>query len=485
MSARTVKERAIEAQLNQEVSVDFDKKPLSEVVDFLAKYTGLNVVLDPGGLAEAGGSEQSPVTLRVKDVKLRDVLKLMLKPMGMTYTIRHDVLLLTSPQINRSDLISRYYYVGDLVIAPTMGTANPSMNPSSAQVNPNYAGTLGNPNVPNPGANPAAPANMANNMPTGLGERPNVDFSPLIHLIKATVSPGSWRNDDGASEPGPSYGMGAGYGGGAADEAETAAIGSITPFFLNISLIIRHTAEVHDEIVDLLRQLRRLQDLQVTIEVRFITVSDSFFEQIGIDFDFAVDSKSVGKKSSFAANAAGSGNLFNGSTTTTNTTTGTTQPAYNINPQYSNSIGTQPIVAGLSGPGDPNYYARQSANAGGNGQLSIPFSQDSYDQIAPFNAVPGGGASFGIAFLSDLEVYFFMMALQGDTRSNLVQAPKVTTFNGALATINSSNVINYVAALIPIVGAGAVVFEPIPRPLLDGVFLFVTPVVLPTGAMCE
>ena len=32
-----------------------------------------------------------------------------------------------------------------------------------------------------------------------------------------------------------------------------------------------------------------MQDLQVTIEVRFITVSDSFFEQIGVDFDFDID----------------------------------------------------------------------------------------------------------------------------------------------------------------------------------------------------
>ena len=38
--------------------------------------------------------------------------------------------------------------------------------------------------------------------------------------------------------------------------------------------------------MDLLEQLRRLQDLQVTIEVRFITLNDNFFEQIGVDFQF-------------------------------------------------------------------------------------------------------------------------------------------------------------------------------------------------------
>ena len=34
--------------------------------------------------------------------------------------------------------------------------------------------------------------------------------------------------------------------------------------------------------------MRRLQDLQVTIEVRFITLNDNFFERIGVNFDFDI-----------------------------------------------------------------------------------------------------------------------------------------------------------------------------------------------------
>ena len=52
--------------------------------------------------------------------------------------------------------------------------------------------------------------------------------------------------------------------------------------------MVSQTQEVHEEIVDLLEQLRRMQDLQVTIEVRFITLSDNFFERIGVDFDFNI-----------------------------------------------------------------------------------------------------------------------------------------------------------------------------------------------------
>jgi general secretion pathway protein D len=474
---KSSRELAIEAKLNESIPVNFDKTPLSEAVDFLAKYTGLNIALDTGGLMDAGVTEQSPVTLKLKDVPLKNVLRLMLKPTGLTYRISENVLLLTNPQVNRNDLISRYYYVGDLALMPRQGTLAPAMNPAAslASINATSASVDAN-GQPVNGQNPATGSVTGSGQPQGVNERPNVDFGPLINIIKATVAPGTWKNDDGSGGSAPGYGMGAGYAGGGADAADTVAqIGTITPFFLNISLIIRHTAEVHDEIVDLLRQLRRLQDLQVSIEVRFITVSDSFFEQIGVDFDFAIEAGGLGKKSTFAANAPGAGNLFNGSNNTNvnQNQTGVT-PAYILNPQYSNSLGSkQPLVLGLGSSGDPNYFARQSAS----GQIALPFSQGSSDQIAPFNAIPGSGATFGIAFLSDLEVYLFVTALQGDTRSNLVQAPKVTTFNGALASINSANIINYVGALIPIVGAGAVAFQPIPSQINDGVFLFVTPVV--------
>src|SRR5207237_6625190 len=95
--------------------------------------------------------------------------------------------------------------------------------------------------------------------------------------------------------------------------------------------------------------------------------------------------------------------------------------------------------------------------------LDIPFTNTNAQLIAPTfvnNYQPNAGATFGIAFLSDLEVYLFLTAAQGDTRSNVLQAPKVTTFNGAAATIFSNTVQYYVQNIIPIVGPGAVAYPP-------------------------
>jgi type II secretory pathway component GspD/PulD (secretin) len=71
----------------------------------------------------------------------------------------------------------------------------------------------------------------------------------------------------------------------------------------------------------------------------------------------------------------------------------------------------------------------------------------------------------------------FLTAAQGDTRSNIVQAPKVTTFNGSSATIFSITARYYVQLLTPIVGPGSVAFFPTPGQIPDGVVLTVTPVV--------
>ena len=82
---------------------------------------------------------------------------------------------------------------------------------------------------------------------------------------------------------------------------------------------------------------------------------------------------------------------------------------------------TQPLIVGTQGGGLANF----SPN------LDLPYTGPTSTLVAPTQFQHGTGATFGIAFLSDLEVYLFLTAAQGDTRSNVLQAPKVTTFNGA------------------------------------------------------
>lgn len=92
-----------------------------------------------------------------------------------------------------------------------------------------------------------------------------VDFHTLITLITNTVEPESWDEVGGS--------------------------GSIKPFETTLSLVIRQTREGHEQIADLLGQMRRLQDLQVTIETRWLTVREQDWKELAGYKNWAVLSR--------------------------------------------------------------------------------------------------------------------------------------------------------------------------------------------------
>jgi hypothetical protein len=62
---------------------------------------------------------------------------------------------------------------------------------------------------------------------------------------------------------------------------------------------------------------------------------------------------------------------------------------FGFNPALDHALGREPVVVGLSGPGIGLFTS----------DLAIQFRQGSAQASPPFNAVPGAGATFGIAFL--------------------------------------------------------------------------------------
>ena len=192
--------------------------------------------------------------------------------------------------------------------------------------------------------------------PGGMGGGANADFDSLIDLIVSTVSTETWAENGGG-------------------EAE------IRPFPTNLSLVISQTQAVHEEIADLLEQLRRLQDLQVTIEVRFIRLNDSFFERIGIDFDMNIDDRHRSARP----------------------TSCRVQPFESGRPQQHGRSAT-PVPP--TNP-FPNFTT----------DLDIPFRQDSFDLAHCRRSAVRSELrpTFGFAILSDIEAYFLIEAAQGDT----------------------------------------------------------------------
>ncbi|MBX7167814.1 MAG: hypothetical protein K1X74_15890 [Pirellulales bacterium] len=458
---RSEKELEIEQKLRTPVSLGFTDAPLSEVMEYLGKVAELNIYLDPQGLAEEGITTGDKVTINLtQDIQLKSALRLILEPKRLAYVIKDEVLKITSIQLKDTELITRTYGVADLVVpiphflpsndmgmagalrdaygnvgfgaaastggsAPLMVAATQGGGTTSATLDPRVMAQM---NSPIGGGNPAATGSPQNFGfgPGGAGGGTQADFDSLIELITSTVAPTTWD--------------------------EVGGPGSVKQFDTNLSLVISQTQEVHEQIVDLLEQLRRLQDLQVTIEVRFITLNDNFFERIGIDFDFDLNDKIDRPFQVWG------------------------KP---LNPQLRNddAITTERNLRDRDYA--PTITVGQAAPGVFSTDLDIPFRQDSFTLAVPqfggFDAA--AGASLGFAILSDIEAFFFINAAQGDRRSNVLQAPKVTLFNGQTATVSDISQSPFVISVIPVVGDFAAAQQPVIVVLSEGTFLTVQAVV--------
>ena len=74
------------------------------------------IELDVKKLEEAGVNIDTPVTKNLSGITLRSALRLLLNDLELTYVVRDEVLLITTPEEAESQLITKVYPVGDLVV---------------------------------------------------------------------------------------------------------------------------------------------------------------------------------------------------------------------------------------------------------------------------------------------------------------------------------------------------------------------------------
>jgi general secretion pathway protein D len=428
----TVQEQKLKQKLSTPVSVQYRNRPLGEVINDLAKVTGMPIVMNQRAMEAVRVQPDLPVTLEVPNqIELKSALNLILQPLDLGYEIRDEVLQITSAEAKRANVVTRVYKVADLVtpipnftssyedgLAGALKAAyqmtNPSMDVQMVPVSMTDIATRQ--------ANALQPSKMSPSMlgqyapmgsQGGFGPQPSsngaaagggafADFGSLMGLIETTVVPDTWEALGGNS--------------------------TMAPYPQNLSLIISTTSDVHDQIVDLIESLRSLQSLQITIEVRFITLSDTFFEQIGVDFNVQFDNSI------------------------------TSLPSENEGPSV--TIGWD----GISGLPTAD--------------LDIQFNNGSFGLSPPVGAPdPGALSSIGFAILSDIEAFFFLQAAQGDSRTNVMQAPKVTLFDGQIATISDQSQRPFVTSITPVVGDFAVAQQPVIVVLNEGTQLNVQGIV--------
>jgi type II secretory pathway component GspD/PulD (secretin) len=82
------------------VTVDFEDVKLPEAVDYLRDVTGLNLIVLPKAMEKDG---ESKIRLKVKDLSVKSVLKLLLSSRGLTATYRDGaIVILPKEDLNDS-----------------------------------------------------------------------------------------------------------------------------------------------------------------------------------------------------------------------------------------------------------------------------------------------------------------------------------------------------------------------------------------------
>src|SRR5262249_8273668 len=124
----TDKEKEIKHHLNNPQNLNFTDTPLDAVLEDLRSWNSINIVPDAAAIEAEGISLKRPVTMKLENVSLKSALNLLLNPLHLSYTIKDEVLLITTEKQLRGKLESRTYQVSDLVIPienfPTPNAAN-------------------------------------------------------------------------------------------------------------------------------------------------------------------------------------------------------------------------------------------------------------------------------------------------------------------------------------------------------------------------
>lgn len=198
-----VARKDVPASLQRKVSVKAIQQPHKDVLQNVARQAGFTVVMEPETAAAAAPRMAQPITLEMDQAPLDEVLRELMKPLHLSYSVRHDLVLI--------------------------GAQQPSSGPAD-EPKP----------VPEDPATPKSETDwqvrvygvadlVAYDQQSG---RP--DFEPLVQRLQRHILPKSWQ--------------------------VAGSEGTVKGFDSTKSLVIRQTSLGHDAIANYLEQLRRSRD---------------------------------------------------------------------------------------------------------------------------------------------------------------------------------------------------------------------------------
>ncbi|MFW5830179.1 MAG: type II secretion system protein GspD, partial [Planctomycetota bacterium] len=216
----------IEDRLEQVITVQFEDAELIDVVDFLRRTTGVNIIVATEVVADAA---VPPITLSANNMKLKTALKWVMQITRLQMSIRNQAIYI-SKEGQLGEVALRLYDISDL-LSPVRDFTGIELGYSAAD-------------------------DGGFEIIDTFAEEGDADPQEMVDFIRENVAIDTWDLEK--------RGIQLGSGG---------------------TLFVSQSPEVHDQIEVLLANLRNQQSLQVQVTIRLLTVRKTFFEDIGVTWD--------------------------------------------------------------------------------------------------------------------------------------------------------------------------------------------------------
>ena len=367
---------------------DGEGAPLTEISTFLQNLTGVNFLVSRQ-VQEDLDEEDTAVRLQLPERSVRKVLDIIAETSEeVRWTVKNGVVMFVVKDELLGGQVLRTYEVRDLI--------HPIPDFPGREINVTPSGGL-----------------FFEEEDIEERDYNVVGDDSLDTLIRDNIAPDSW-NDDPANNL------------------------NITE---NGTMVVNQTPEVHEQIAQLLDDLREATGLMVDIQARFLNVEDNFLEDIGVDFR------------------------------------GLGEPGPGTN-EFFNDFGDPTTQADLGQEIGSDTSLGAFYNNGFDGDVRGRV-EDLYDQQLGDDDVitASGGLSFQWTYLNDMQLQLILRAVSKSERVQLVTAPRITLYNTARGNVSVLNQVAYVADFDVEIAQAASIGDPIIQTVQDGVVLDVRPVV--------
>jgi hypothetical protein len=226
--------------LNRRMDLKYEEVPLRDVFAQLTEQTGVTFYVSAKKLDEAGVTPDAPLSSNFRNIRLSTGLELILSNLELTYTIRDDVILITTPEDAESRLETRVYDCRDLLAMPAPVGADKLLPFRPARVTGGMGGGFFAVEDQPPAAGGFGGGGLGGGGLGGVeeydGPRTEHDLRAenLMRIITTNIRPDAWDTVGG--------------------------VGSVSEY--NGLLVVTHTVQIHKEVEHVLDMLREAAGLQ-------------------------------------------------------------------------------------------------------------------------------------------------------------------------------------------------------------------------------